>query len=110
VRIPEANERRPDYKIYTNGTRIIAEIKQIDPNEAEKGLEKRQRKGEVVIFGATPGERIRRALRAANPQLKPLPTSTAWRHSRFFATRRLTDSSTNAFGTAPLSAARTTVS
>jgi hypothetical protein len=72
VRIPEANERRPDYKIYTNGTRIITEIKQSDPNEEEKGLEKRQRKGEVVIFGATPGERIRRALRAANPQLKQL--------------------------------------
>ena len=71
-RIPESNERRPDYEIYANGTRIIAEIKQIDPNEEEKGLEQRQHKGDVIVFGATPGERLRRALRAANPQLKQL--------------------------------------
>lgn len=61
MRVPEATGRCPDYEIYTNGTRIIAEIKQIDPNEEEKGLEKRQCKGKVVVFGATPGERIRRA-------------------------------------------------
>jgi hypothetical protein len=71
-RVPEARKRRPDYEIYTNNTRIIAEIKQTDPNEEEKNLEKRQRKGEAVVFGTTPGERIRRALRAANPQLKQL--------------------------------------
>jgi len=36
VRIPECSERQPDYEISFNGTRVIFEIKQIEPNEADK--------------------------------------------------------------------------
>lgn len=69
-RVPEESERRPDYEIFLHGVRIFAEVKQLDPNAEEEALAKRTAQGEVVAFGSTPGERIRREVREANRQLK----------------------------------------
>lgn len=71
-RIPESSERRPDYEIFPHAVRVFVEVKQLDPNAEEKLLAARRARGEVVAFGSTPGERIRRQVREANPQLKRL--------------------------------------
>ena len=68
-RVPD---KRPDYEILAQGIRILAEVKQLDPNPEEQALARRSAKGEVVAFGSTPGERIRREVREANRQLKTL--------------------------------------
>ncbi len=72
--IEESNvpgERRPDYMMVTGrGTQIIVEIKQFDPNPAEAEIRKRVLAGEAVAHGGMPGERVRRAIRAASSQLK----------------------------------------
>jgi hypothetical protein len=36
IRIPESSERQPDYEVSFNGQRVIFEIKQIEPNEADR--------------------------------------------------------------------------
>ncbi len=54
------------------GTKIIVEVKQFEPNREERALLARRANGDVVVMGATPGERVRRAIRSAGPQLKAL--------------------------------------
>ncbi len=64
--------RRPDYKINLSGQDFIVEIKQFDLNEEEQEIIKRQQQGEGIAFSINPGERIRKAIRKANSQLKQL--------------------------------------
>ena len=72
-RVPETDSRRPDYILTTpSSSRIIVEVKQFEPNPEERALLARQARGEVVVFPTLPGERIRRAIRSAGPQLKAL--------------------------------------
>jgi hypothetical protein len=76
-RVPEATEKRPDYEIVARAVRVLAEVKQLDPNPEEEALAQRSAKGEVVAFGSTPGERIRREVREANRQLKKVAAQEA---------------------------------
>lgn len=62
----------PDYKIEFSGQTVITEIKQFDPNPEEKEINRRRSQGEHIALGTKPGDRIRKAIRKANPQLKKL--------------------------------------
>lgn len=64
--------RRPDYKINLSGQDFIVEVKQFDPNEEEQKIIKKKQQGESLAFSINPGERIRKAVRRANSQLKQL--------------------------------------
>lgn len=70
--IDTAETRRPDYEIESGGHRIVIEIKQFDPNEDE-AASNRSFAGDGV--GGTiiiPGDRIRKAIHSAAPQLKAI--------------------------------------
>lgn len=70
-RIEESSRvKTPDYKINLSGQDIIVEIKQFDPSKEEKDVINRKQQGENIAFDINPGERIRKAIRKANPQLK----------------------------------------
>jgi hypothetical protein len=71
-RIATGAERTPDYRLSVAGQEVIAEIKQLDPNDAEKADIVRFNEGKSGGYSALPGERIRRELSKANKQLAPL--------------------------------------
>lgn len=62
----------PDYEISPLGHLIIVEVKQFDPNVEEKQAIKQMERGEVGTTGTKPGDRIRKAIHAAAPQLRAL--------------------------------------
>jgi hypothetical protein len=71
-RVHETTEPRPDYELIIEGQQILAEIKQFDPNADEREAMERRARGEQVVWGSKPGERLRRAIRSANTQLRQL--------------------------------------
>ncbi|MGB8698733.1 MAG: hypothetical protein WCD18_04890 [Thermosynechococcaceae cyanobacterium] len=68
--------KRPDYQVEFFGQDFIVEIKQFDPNKEERDLIRRQQQGENIAFSINPGERIRKAIRSANSQLRQLSKGT----------------------------------
>lgn len=72
-RIPTKAERTPDYEITVGEQRIVAEIKQIDPNPNERiEMEQFAKNGWVVGGRGAPGDRMRNVIHDANGQLKQL--------------------------------------
>lgn len=71
-RVDEEVSQTPDYDIKPSGHRVVAEIKQFDPNEEEAESNRRVDAGGVGGSGTTPGDRIRKAIHRAAPQLKAL--------------------------------------
>lgn len=72
-RICAGKEQRPDFEIWVLGHRIVVEVKQFDPNPEEKKALEDLEKGSVPNFPTRrPGDRVREAIRKANPQLKAL--------------------------------------
>lgn len=63
-------ERRPDFTIQLAGRTVVVETKQFDPNEEELRAHHALMRGEVVVSGTTPGDRVRRAIQCAAPQLR----------------------------------------
>jgi hypothetical protein len=70
--VHETTEPRPDYELVIEGQQILAEIKQFDPNAEEREAMERRARGKQVVLGSKPGERLRRAIRSANTQLRQL--------------------------------------
>jgi hypothetical protein len=74
ARVQEAGssgERRPDFLVTgTDGTNFYAEIKIVSPTPAETDLIGRTLRGEAVVTGGTPGDRVREFIRKANKQLR----------------------------------------
>jgi hypothetical protein len=72
-RVPETTESRPDYWIGSGESRVVAEIKQIDPNDDDLEAMAQMAQGKAAAMGSgPPGERIRKALRTANRQIRKL--------------------------------------
>lgn len=74
-RVAEATvqgERRPDFTIRLSGHAVVVEIKQFDPNDDELRAHQALMRGEVVVSGTTPGDRVRKAIQSAAPQLRSL--------------------------------------
>jgi hypothetical protein len=75
-KIPEAaskNESRPDFKVLgTDGSSFLAEVKLISPSRSEAHDISRFERGEIVLMGGTPGDRLRDLIGKANRQLRAL--------------------------------------
>jgi hypothetical protein len=71
-RVDEEIIRTPDYEVKFSGHRIVAEVKQFDPNEEEAESIRRMEAGGVGGTTTKPGDRIRKAIRSAAKQLKAL--------------------------------------
>ncbi|MCI0560905.1 MAG: hypothetical protein MN733_20665 [Nitrososphaera sp.] len=68
-RVPTCDVRTPDYDIVLGGQKIVAEVKQIDPNPPEKQEARKLLSGGVAEFGGTLGARIRKKITDASPQI-----------------------------------------
>lgn len=71
-RVDETTTLTPDYEVKFSGHRIVAEVKQFDPNKEEAESIRRLAAGGIGGTTATPGQRIRKAIDDAAPQLKAL--------------------------------------
>lgn len=71
-RVPTADgQQSPDYVVWFGCQRVIAEIKQFDPNQREEDDAEARARGEVFVQGPKlPGDRVRSAINKAAPQLK----------------------------------------
>lgn len=71
-RIPEIETRTPDYEIVLLGKQVIVEVKEILPTQEEEESDRLRRQrgyGEAVCY--TPGDRIRKKIKASSGQIKP---------------------------------------
>lgn len=74
-RIPEGDARSPDYRLRLRDAEIIVEVKQIEPNAEERELlntPPEEWDGANIYHWGIPGERIRKKITDALPQLKAL--------------------------------------
>ncbi|OFV97582.1 MAG: hypothetical protein A3H28_12715 [Acidobacteria bacterium RIFCSPLOWO2_02_FULL_61_28] len=74
-RIQECDGKSPDYRLCLQDTEIIVEVKQIEPNAEEKQLlnmPPEEWDAENVYHWGIPGDRIRKKIADALPQLKAL--------------------------------------
>lgn len=76
-RIRESNERRPDYVLSLGKIKLIAEVKAIEPNAEEKAIIEagpEEMDPEKTFHWGIPGERVRKKISEAVPQLKSYST------------------------------------
>jgi len=74
IKFPTASSRTPDYRLDYWGYEVICEVKEIDKNSYEKHLEalspEKWGEEECVYYGGSPGDRLRKKIADAAPQLK----------------------------------------
>lgn len=70
-RIETSTKKTPDYTISIGDEIIIAEIKELVPNEDEmQSIELTKARGYGIILSITPGERVRNKIKRASAQIK----------------------------------------
>lgn len=70
-RIPEIDIRTPDYELEVESAQIIVEVKEILPSHEEKESDRfRQERGYGKALGYTPGDRVRKKIKASSGQMK----------------------------------------
>ena len=61
----------PDFRIsLANGSPMIVEVKQFDPNSDERAAMSSLEKGDVATYDTEPGKRLRKAIGKANKQIR----------------------------------------
>lgn len=72
-RIPESSGKTPDYKLTLDNLTIITEIKEIIRNKEERESDRMlQERGYGNALSSTPGDRVRKKISEASPQIKAL--------------------------------------
>lgn len=64
------NQRTPDYLILPSGEKVVVEVKQIEPNDEDRELRKKSKKGETTGWWSDNNTRIRRKIKQCAKQLK----------------------------------------
>ncbi len=71
-RILEGGSKSPDYFLIIDGLKIVVEVKEIVPNEAEREAIRLAEEGNALINppACTPGERVRKKIKESSAQIK----------------------------------------
>lgn len=69
-RILETSVKTPDYEFFPGGTRVVVEVKQVEPNDEDRKFDAAMDAGQHPVGGYTPGQRTRKVIESAGPQLK----------------------------------------
>lgn len=64
------NRRTPDYLILPSGEKVVVEIKQIEPNDEDRKIQQKAKKGETTGWWSDNDTRIRRKIKQGAKQLK----------------------------------------
>jgi len=73
VRLPECSDKQPDYELSFDGQKVIFEIKQVEPNEADKEWNAPLGDQGITTQTRTPdkvAERVRNLIESAADQIK----------------------------------------
>ncbi len=70
ARVAAGTGRSPDYEIAIGGTRIVVEVKEIEPSSQEQAELERAVSGQVVVHHLTPGEKVRRKIASQAGQIR----------------------------------------
>ena len=80
-RIKESDSKTPDYELIVDDRTIVAEVKEITKNKAERESDRLLReRGYGAVLGGKPGARVRKKIMDSSPQIK---ARTAGRHPGF---------------------------
>ena len=67
----ESDKPTPDYEIALSSKRIVVEVKETSPNPEERESQRLlAERGYGIATGGTPGDRVRKMISSASPQLK----------------------------------------
>ena len=70
-RIPEGCGKSPDYELAVDGQTVITEVKEITRNKQEQESDRvMQERGYGNVLSTTPGDRVRKKISEALPQIK----------------------------------------
>ena len=70
-RIEEGTQKNPDYELTLGEVKVIAEVKQFDRNEEEKASDELLKsRGYGEVQSVTPGDRVRKKIKDALPQIR----------------------------------------
>ena len=69
-KVLEGKKPTPDYDIFLEHKKVIAEVKQIDPNKDDLRAEKELRDNQFTLIGCVPGKRVRNKIGSAGPQIR----------------------------------------
>lgn len=69
-RIVEGAEQTPDYEIFLPRRKVVAEVKEITPNAEELKAEQELREKRFSSLSLTPGNRVRKKISEASPQIR----------------------------------------
>jgi len=71
LRVQEGTSTTPDYEITFDGQRVIAEVKEFERNREELESDRlEEERGYGNVLSCTPGDRVRKKIDAASPQIK----------------------------------------
>ena len=70
-RIPETDTRTPDYELFLNDVRVVVEVKEMAPNDAERESDRVvKERGYGVASSETPCARVRKKIADSSGQIK----------------------------------------
>ena len=69
-RVSEGDDQTPDHDIFLLRRKVVAEVKEITPNPEERKAEEELRQKGFSVGSVTPGNRVRRKVSEASPQIR----------------------------------------
>lgn len=72
MKIAEAEEKTPDYRISVEGVEVVVEVKQFDATPDELRRLEELKEGEILVLDGTPGKGVRKKITDASPQFRNL--------------------------------------
>jgi hypothetical protein len=69
-RVAVGEDQTPDYEIFLPRRKIVVEVKEITPNAEERRAEEELRLKGFSVGSMTPGDRVRKKISDASPQIK----------------------------------------
>jgi len=71
-KIEEESSKRPDYLISISGLKVVAEVKQLNPNKEDKAKYKEFKEKGFAVGDSPPGARVRGKITDSAPQISSL--------------------------------------
>ena len=69
-RVSVGADQTPDYEIFLPRRKVVVEVKEITPNPEERKAEEEIRRKGFSVGSTTPGDRVRKKISEASPQIR----------------------------------------
>jgi len=69
-RVSVGDDQTPDYDVFLPRRKVVVEVKEITPNPKERKAEEELRQKGFSVGSTTPGDRVRKKISEASPQIR----------------------------------------